>query len=92
MKAILTKVESGTLDTNSVVAAVCGLEGAIEGIRAVETREISGKIIVYPACKGLELVELKKLGEKLPQVAEKLDDGFWNKKAEETLLKIYQNL
>jgi len=92
MKAVLTKVESGRLDTNSVVAAVCGLEAAIEGIRAVENRSIAGKIIVYPACKGLELVELKKLGEKLPQVAEKLDDGFWNKKAEETLLKTYQNL
>jgi hypothetical protein len=92
MKAVLTKVESGTLDTNSVVAAVCGLEGAIEGIRAVENRSITGKIIVYPACEGLGLVELRELGKKLPQVAEKLDDGFWNKKAEETLLKTYQNL
>lgn len=92
MKTVLTKVESGTLDTNVSVAAVCGLEGAIEGIRAVENRRVSGKIIVYPACKGLELVELKKLGAKLPQVAEELDEGLWNKKAEETLLKTYQNL
>jgi len=88
MKAVLKKVESGRLDTDSVVAAVCGLEGAIEGIRAVEKRSITGKIIVYPACKGLELIELKKLGERLPQAAEKLDDGLWNKKAEETLLKM----
>jgi hypothetical protein len=61
------------------VTAVCGLEGAIAGIRAVENRRVAGKIIVYPACKGLGLVELKKLGEKLPQVAEKLNEGFWNK-------------
>ncbi|MBA7709729.1 hypothetical protein ES703_118652 [subsurface metagenome] len=80
MKAVLRKVESGRLDTNSVVAAVCGLEAAIEGIRAVENRSIAGKIIVYPACKGLELVELKKL-----------DEGLWNKRTEETLLEMYQN-
>jgi threonine dehydrogenase-like Zn-dependent dehydrogenase len=92
MKAVLTKVESGRLNTNVSVAAVCGLEGAIEGIRAVENRRVAGKIIVYPACKGLGLVELKKLGEKFPQVAEKLDEGFWNKEAEKALLKIYQNL
>lgn len=91
MKAVLTKVESGRFNTNSVVAAVCGLEAAIEGIQAVENRSIAGKIIVYPACKGLELVELKKLGERLPQVAEKVDEGLWNKKAEETLLETYQD-
>jgi len=91
MKAVLRKVESGRLDTNSVVAAVCGLEAAIEGIRAVENRSIAGKIIVYPACKGLGLVELKKMGETLPQVAQKLDEGLWNKRAEEILLETYQN-
>ena len=91
MKTVLTKVESGRLNTNSVVAAVCGLEAAIEGIRAVEKRSIAGKIIVYPACKGLGLVELKKMGETLPQVAEKLDEGLWNKRAEEILLETYQN-
>jgi threonine dehydrogenase-like Zn-dependent dehydrogenase len=92
MKEVLKKVESGRLNTNSVVAAVCGLEAAIEGIRAVENRSIAGKIIVYPACKDLELVELKKLSEKHSQVAEKLDEGLWNKRAEETLLETYQNL
>ena len=91
MKTVLTKVESGRLNTNSVVAAVCGLEAAIEGIRAVEKRSIAGKIIVYPACKGLGLVELKKMGETLPQVAQKLDEGLWNKRAEEILLETYQN-
>jgi hypothetical protein len=80
MKTVLTKVESGRLNTNSVVAAVCGLEAAIEGIRAVEKRSIAGKIIVYPACKGLGLVELKKM-----------DEGLWNKRAEEILLETYQN-
>jgi len=90
MKQVLAKAESGRLDTNISVAAVCGLDGATEGIRAVENRAIAGKIIVYPACKGLELTELAKLEEKMPEVARCLKDGMWNKKAEEALLKKYK--
>jgi hypothetical protein len=48
MKIVLKKTESGKLDTNLSVAAVSGLDGAIEGIRAVENHSIPGKIIVYP--------------------------------------------
>ncbi len=70
MKRMLEKAESGKLDTNVSVAAVCGLEGAAEGIRAVENRSIAGKIIVYPACKGLGLVTLENLNKKMPEVAE----------------------
>ena len=81
--------ESGRLDTDVSVAAICGLDGASEGIRAIENRAIDGKIIVYPACKGLELTELAKLKEEMPEVAECLSDGTWNKKAEEVLLRAY---
>ncbi len=91
MKQVLAQAESGRLDTNVCVAAVSGLDGAIEGIRAIEKRSITGKIIVYPACKGLKLTPLEKLHTHLPQVADKLDSGLWNKKAEEAILKIYRN-
>ena len=91
MKQVLTKVESGRLDTNVSVAAVCGLESATEGIRAVENRLIAGKIIVYPGCRGLGLVPLEELNEKMPEVAERLNDGLWGQRAEKTLLEMYQN-
>jgi threonine dehydrogenase-like Zn-dependent dehydrogenase len=90
MKVVLAKAESGRLDTNVSVAAVCGLDGAVEGIRAIENRSIAGKIIVYPACKGLGLMQLEEINERMPEVAQCLDNGMWNKKAEETLLKIYE--
>ena len=90
MKRVLAKTESGSLDTNISVGAVCGLDGAIEGIRAVENRAIAGKIIVYPACKGLELTQLAKLKEKMPQVAECLNNGLWTKQAEEKLLESFE--
>ncbi len=90
MKQILAKAETGRLDTNICVAAVCGLDGADKGIRAVENRLIAGKIIVYPACKGLGLTELVEMKEKMPQVADCLSDGMWNKRAEQALLKRYE--
>lgn len=89
MERVLAKAESGKLDTNLSVGAICGLDGAIDGIRALENRSIAGKIIVYPACKGLGLTRLEELKEKMPQVAECLDDGLWTKKAEEKLLESF---
>jgi threonine dehydrogenase-like Zn-dependent dehydrogenase len=82
MKRMLVKAESGRLDTNISVGAVCGLDGAIDGIKAVENRSIAGKIIVYPAYKGLALTPLAKLKEKMPQVADCLNNGLWTKQAE----------
>jgi threonine dehydrogenase-like Zn-dependent dehydrogenase len=81
MKQVLAKVVSRRLDTNLSVAAVSGLDGAIEGIRAVEGNLMTGKIIVYPSCRGLKLTPLTELEGKLP-----LEDGHWNQRAEETLL------
>ena len=90
MKEVLAKVETGRLDTNVSVAAVCGLDSAAEGIRAIENRLIAGKIIVYPACKGLGLVRLEELNENMPGVAECLSDGLWTREAEQALLERYR--
>lgn len=84
MKTVLAKVVSRQLDTNLLVAAVSGLDGAIEGIRAVEKNLMSGKIVVYPSCHGLPLQTVETLGTELP-----LQDGRWNKGAEEALLNLY---
>jgi len=91
MKRMLEKAESGSLDTNVSVAAISGLEGATEGIRAVEDRSIAGKIVVYPACRDLGLVTLEELSEKMPEVAEFLNNGLWTKQAEDKLLEIYHS-
>ena len=89
MKRMLAKAESGRLDTNLSVAAISGLEGATAGIRAVENRSIAGKIIVYPACRDLALVTLQEMSEKMPDVAECLNNGLWTKQAEQKLLENY---
>jgi threonine dehydrogenase-like Zn-dependent dehydrogenase len=84
MKSVLAKVVARQLDTNLLVAAVSGLDGAIDGIRAVEKNLLSGKIVVYPSCRGMPLKPLEKLAGDLP-----LENGHWNKGAEEALLKQY---
>jgi threonine dehydrogenase-like Zn-dependent dehydrogenase len=89
MKTVLCKVVEGTLDTNVSVAAVSGLDGAVEGIRAVEKQLIPGKILVYPACKGLGLTRLSELQTSLPEVASLLTDGVWTLAAERALLAHY---
>ena len=90
MRIVLDKVETGRLDTNTSVAAVCGLDGAVEGIRAVENRSVAGKIVVYPACKGMGLITLEELSEKMPEVTALLSNGLWTKRAEQKLLEKYE--
>jgi len=92
MKRMLGKVQSGRLDTNVSVAAVSGLDGATDGIRAVENRSIAGKIMVYPACHGLGLLPLEELAEQLPEVARNLQDGLWTKQAEQKLLEKFRKV
>jgi hypothetical protein len=89
MKAVLAKLEDGRLDTNLSVAAISGLDGAIEGIQAIEERAVAGKVIVYPWCRGLGLVRLEELGARLPQVAGALDNGRWTRKAEMKLAETF---
>lgn len=87
MRTVLAKVEQGKLDTNLSVAAISGLDGAVDGIRAIENRLIPGKIIVYPFVEGLGLVRLGELEGKMPDVAAELSGGLWTKQAEAALLK-----
>lgn len=88
IKIILGKITSGQLNTNTSVDAICGMEGAIEGIAAVENRTMAGKIIVYPMLHDTGLIPLSELHKHFPTVAAKLEDGQWNKAAEDELMKI----
>lgn len=89
MKIVLKKVEARALDTNLSVAAISGLDGAVDGIRAVEKQLIPGKILVYPSCRGLGLTPLTELPKKHPEVAALLRDGAWTVEAERALLEHY---
>lgn len=82
MRIVLERVRRGELDTNVSVAAVSGLEGAVDGIREVERQGVSGKIMVYPGCRGLGLTRLPDLPG---PVKSRLRGGIWTREAEHAL-------
>ncbi len=88
MKAVLTKLQRGELDTNISLDAVTGLEGVADALAAIEGRTAAGKIMVYPFLPDLGLVRLSELGGQYPTVAAKLDDGRWTKASEQELLRV----
>ena len=88
MTSVLAKVVSGQLETNASIDAVSGMAGTLEGLKAVENRTLSGKIIVYPAIKAMHLTPLGKMAELYPTVGEKMDGLKWTQAAEEELLKV----
>ena len=87
MKAVLAKVESGVLDTNVSLDAVCGMAGVAAAIESVNNRTSTGKIMVYPSRPDLGLVRLADLPAALPEVAAALDAGRWTRAAEDALLR-----
>jgi threonine dehydrogenase-like Zn-dependent dehydrogenase len=87
MKVLLGKISSGQLDTNCSVDAVSGMVGAIDGVAALEKQTMAGKIVIYPMLHDVGLTRLAELGQRLPSVAAKLEDGQWSKAAEQELLR-----
>lgn len=88
MQRMIELAESGIISPAGSVAAVAGLEGAQDGLRAVSEGRFPGKVVVYPHLVGLGLTPLPELRERLPRVYAKLQDGHtWTNAAEEELLR-----
>jgi D-arabinose 1-dehydrogenase-like Zn-dependent alcohol dehydrogenase len=85
MLAVLAKVQSGALDTNISVAAVCGLHGAIEASGPLSTTPSPARLSSIPTAPAADAAG--KLKPANPDAAAKLADGLWTKQAEQTLIK-----
>lgn len=88
MHVVLRKLDSGALDTNCSIVAVAGMRGAIAGMRAVQSRAVPGKIVVYPALVDLELTPLAELCARFPTLAAHMPAGRWTRAAEQELLRL----
>lgn len=87
MEFTLRKLEKGELDTNSSVAGISGMNDVWQGIDAVRTGSFPGKIVVYPHIKNLDLLSLRELKDKYPDVGVHLSkNGKWTREAEAALL------
>lgn len=87
MKAVLGRLEAGTLDTNISVYAVSGMQGVAEALEAVKARTSGGKIVIYPQLTQMGMITLADMATELPAVAVALDEGRWTKAAEAILLE-----
>ena len=88
LKRMLDLTENGQLATNYSVAAIAGLDGAGDGLRALQEGRFPGKVVVYPQIAGLGLTPLEELPAHLPGVATLLENGrVWTNAAEQELLR-----
>jgi len=88
LRKILGMVENAELNTNLSVAAIGGLNAALEGLKGLSEARFPGKTVIYPQVPDLPLMGLPELAEKLPDVAARLStEGSWTIEAEEALLE-----
>jgi hypothetical protein len=86
--AVMERRVAGTLSPGRSVAAIGGIECAIEAFQAVIESRYPGKIIIFPQLHNLPLTGLKELKDRLPEVAERLgEDLMWTNEAEEVLIE-----
>lgn len=86
--AVMDRRVAGTLSPGRSVAAVGGMECAIDAFNAVIESRYPGKIVIFPQIHNLPLTGLKELADRLPAVAEKLgEDLMWTNEAEAALIE-----
>ena len=86
--SVMARRVAGTLSPGRSVAAIGGLETAVEAIESVIEGKYPGKVVIFPQIHNLPLMGLKELKERMPEVAAKLgEDLMWTNAAEEVLIE-----
>lgn len=89
-QAVMDQAVAGKLAPAVCVAAIGGINVAVEGIQAMIDSAYPGKILILPQIKDLPLMGLDQLHSKLPEVGAKLGAGnVWTKEAEQALFAHY---
>lgn len=88
--AVLERASEGTLSPGRMVAAVGGIDAALDAIDGVINSKYPGKIVIFPQIQELPLTGLDEMSEKMPEVAKKLGPGnVWTVESEATLIENY---
>ena len=86
--AVMERRVAGTLSPARSVAAIGGMECAIDAFNAVIESRYPGKIVIFPQLHNLPLTGLKELKDRLPEVSARLgEDLMWTNEAEEALIE-----
>ncbi len=87
-RMVVEKTTAGQLSPILSVAAVGGMDAAVEGLDAMMASKYTGKIVVFPQLVHLPLLGLSELKEKYPDIGEKLgENNAWTVEAEQALLE-----
>jgi len=87
---IMQKTLNGKLNPNRSVAAIGGMEAAVDGLNAMMSSEYAGKILIFPQVTGLPLTGLDQLKEKYPSIAAALgENDLWTPAAEQAMINAF---
>ncbi len=85
---VIHKALERKLSPNRSVAAVGGMEAALDGIAAMMEGRYPGKVVIFPQLSGLPLTGVDQLAKTLPDVAQWLSpDNVWTPEAEQALIE-----
>lgn len=88
--AVMESALDGSLSPGRSVAAIGGMDAALEGIKAMMESKYPGKIVIFPQIKSFPLLGLDQIDEHYPDIAAELaEDGSWTKAAEKKLIENY---
>jgi L-sorbose 1-phosphate reductase len=87
--SVLARAREGKLSPGRMVAAIGGIEEAINALEGVIQGKYPGKIVIFPQIHDLPLTGLDELSEKFPEVANKLGPlNVWTIESEAALFEM----
>jgi hypothetical protein len=87
-ETVIQKTLAHQLSPNRSVAAIGGLEAALDGVQAMMEGRYPGKVVIFPQLRDLPLTAVADLKKSLPEVAGRLAPGeVWTAEAEQALLE-----
>lgn len=86
--AVMDRANAGELSPGRAVAAIGGMNAALDGIVAMMESKYPGKIVIFPQLLDLPLTGLDELVEKYPEIGQHLGaNSSWTHEAERVLLE-----
>lgn len=87
-QSIINKAVANELSPNRSVAAVGGMEAALDAVEAMMAGTYAGKVVVFPQLSGLPLMGLEELKAKYPDLGDLMgEDQTWNADVEKALIE-----
>ncbi|MFW6070293.1 MAG: zinc-binding dehydrogenase, partial [bacterium] len=87
-RQVMERAKAGSLSPERVVAAIGGMNAALDGLQALIDGRYPGKIVIFPQIPDLPLTGLDELAQTMPEVARELGPGnTWTREAEAALFE-----